>query len=308
MHWKRAGGRQYLFRSLDRQGNGKSLGPRSPETEQVLADFQRRKTSITDRLTGLRQRIAEHARFCRALRIGRVPRTAAAILRLLDQQDLLGNNVQVVGTHCLYAYEAKAGLFLDRPLMATADLDLMWDPRPRLKLMGDDTLRRAGLMGILKKADRSFAPLHQRGFRAVNRDGFMVDLIKAAPRSIQTTEPVRWGEDQDLHAAEIRNLQWLISAPKFTQVVIGEDGFPAPMVVPDPRAFALHKSWIAEQVDREPVKKTRDRQQALTVARLTVQYLPDHPFSREDLRMFPQEVVRNAAKGLASAELPPGFE
>ena len=103
MHWKRAGGRQYLFRSLDRRGNGKSLGPRSSETEQVLADFQRRKASITDRLTGLRQQVAEHARFCRALRIGRVPRTASAILRLLDQQDLLGNSVQVVGTHCLYA-------------------------------------------------------------------------------------------------------------------------------------------------------------------------------------------------------------
>ena len=192
--------------------------------------------------------------------------------------------------------------------MATADLDLMWDPRPRLKLMGDDRLRREGLMGILKKADRSFAPLHQRGFRAVNRDGFMVDLIKAAPRSIQTTEPVRWGEDQDLHAAEISNLQWLVAAPKFTQVVIGEDGFPAAMVVPEPRAFALHKSWLAGQVDREPIKKARDRQQALTVARVTVQYFPDHPFNREDLRMFPQEVIEKLAKDLRSVDMPPGFE
>ena len=35
MHWKKSKGRQDLFRSKDRYGYGKSLGPRSPATEQI---------------------------------------------------------------------------------------------------------------------------------------------------------------------------------------------------------------------------------------------------------------------------------
>ncbi len=220
MHWKRSSGRQYLFRSLDRKGNGKSLGPRSLETERVHAEFHRRKTDIAARLATLRERLAEQARFCKAVRLGRVSRTAAAIFRLLDQQGLLGHNVWVAGTHALFAYEARAGVFLDPPLMATADIDLLWDPRPRLKLMGNRRVRDAGLMGILKKADRTFEPMRKSGFRAVNRHGFMVDLIKAAPKRIIDFDPQTWGAADDLQAAEIRNLQWLVSAPKFSQLII----------------------------------------------------------------------------------------
>ena len=39
MHWKKAKGREYLFRSRDRYGNGKSMGLRSPETEKILTEF-----------------------------------------------------------------------------------------------------------------------------------------------------------------------------------------------------------------------------------------------------------------------------
>lgn len=308
MHWKKSAGREYLFRSVDREGNGKSLGPRSPETERVLSEFQRHKAEIKDRLTGLRQRMAEQARFCKAVRIGRVPQVAAAVLRLLEQRGLLGRNVLIAGTHCLFAYEARAGVFLDRPLMTTTDIDLLWDTRPRLKLVGDDKVRADGLIGILKKADRTFEPVRKRAFRAVNRDGFMVDLIKAAPRGINGLGSTRWGDENDLEAAEVRNLQWLMSAPKFSQLVIGEDGFPALLTAPDPRAFVLHKFWLAEQPDREPVKKRRDREQAKTVAELVIRYLPDHPFRNADLRMFPQDVVDSASRQIADNELPVGFD
>ncbi len=39
MHWKKAKGRQYLFKTRDRYGYGESLGPRSAETEKILAAF-----------------------------------------------------------------------------------------------------------------------------------------------------------------------------------------------------------------------------------------------------------------------------
>ncbi len=308
MHWKRSGGRQYLFRSLDREGNGKSLGPRSPKTEHIYAEFHRRKSEIAARMTSLRERLAEQSRFCKAVRIGRVSRTAAAVLRLLDQQGLLGGNVWVAGTHSLFAYEARAGIFLDRPLMATADIDRLWDTRPRLKLLGNQKIQDGGLMGILKKADRTFEPMRKRAFRAVNRDGFMVDLIKTAPPRILDIDPLCWGDANDLQAAEIRNLHWLVSAPKFSQVVIGEDGFPAPLIASDPRAFVMHKLWLADQPDREPIKKQRDRAQAHAVAQLVIRYLPDHPFGPSNLRMFPREVVASALQDVAQNDLPPGFE
>ena len=96
-------------------------------------------------------------------------------------------------------------------------------------------------MALLKRADSSFTPVYEKGFRAVNRDGYFVDLVKAAPT---------------------KTLNWLLSAPKFSDIGIGWDGVPVPMVCPDPRAFALQKLWLSSQVDRAPLKKGRDQAQA----------------------------------------------
>lgn len=46
MHWKKAKGREYLFRTRDRYGYGKSLGLRSPETEEVLKEFCKIKNRL----------------------------------------------------------------------------------------------------------------------------------------------------------------------------------------------------------------------------------------------------------------------
>jgi len=307
MHWKKSKGREYLFRTRDRNGYGRSLGPRSPETEKTLAEFRRSKAASKDRLDGLKARLTEQARFCRAALIQRVPRVVTAILRVLDNHRMLGKNVMVVGTNALYAYEAAAGVFLDRPVLATGDMDILWDVRTKLTLTEDGGIREAGLLGVLKKADRSFEPLRAGDFRAVNRDGFRVDLIKPDPARIQVKDPRRMGDDGDLAAAEIRNLQWLLSAPKFSQIVIGDDGYPGPITVPDPRAYTLHKLWISQQPDRNPLKKKRDREQALTTARLTVNYLPAHPFEESALRMFPKAVVIKEKETLSGADAPPGL-
>jgi len=58
--------------------------------------------------------------------------------------------------------------------------------------------------------------------------------------------------------------------PKITQIVIRDDDRPAPMIVPDPRAFALNKFWLSNQDDREPVKKHRNRGQAITMGKLVL--------------------------------------
>jgi hypothetical protein len=308
MHWKKAKGREYLFRSMDRRGYGKSLGLRSPETEAVYREFHENKARIQNSLRQLQDRLKEQARFCKAARIARIPRVAGSILRLLETQKLLGSSLQVIGTTALYAYEASAGVFLESGLMATQDMDLLWDIRPRLQLHGSDKIEPRGLLALLQQADRSFELIRKRSFRAVNRKGYMVDLLKPEPRPAHLLERRRIGPNGDLLAAEIRNLQWLVSSPKFTQNVIGDDGYPAVMVAPDPRAFALHKLWLSRQADREAVKRKRDKSQALAVCRLVLQYLPNLRFAPEELRMFPSSVVSATTAAIADSELPPDYD
>jgi len=308
MHWKRAKGKEYLFRSLDRFGYGKSLGPRCRETESTYLEFHSQKEKLRGRLRHVKERLKEQARFCRAARITRVPRTATAVLRLLEQHRLLGSNLQIIGTNALYAYEARAGVFLQQGLLATQDMDLLLNVRARLRLVAVDDISSKGLIDILRKADRSFDLTGGKSFRAVNRAGYMVDLVKPEPKSLLTVEKRQLGSGaDDLMAAEIRNLQWLISSPKVEQVVIGEDGYPATMVVPDPRAFATHKLWLSRQADRDTVKKKRDLHQAYAVCGLILQYLPEHEFNKQELRMFPQVLIEDIMEALNDVELPPGY-
>ncbi|MFH0726377.1 MAG: nucleotidyltransferase domain-containing protein [Pseudomonadota bacterium] len=308
MHWKKAKDREYLFRSRDRYGYGQSLGPRSSETEAIYNRFHENKKNLDNKLNELRQKLREQARLCKAVKIARTPKLVTAILRLLEQHKLMGRNLTVIGTNALYAYEASAGVFFESGLTSTRDMDILWDVRTRLRLLSTDPVDTSGLIGILRKADKTFDPIGRKSFRAVNHTGYMVDLVKPEPRSIRAKEVRRMGEDGDLEAVEIKNLDWLVSSPKFTSTVIGEDGFPAGMIAPDPRAFALHKLWLGRQQDREPIKKKRDQAQAQALCRLILQYLPTYPFDPKELKMFPKKIVAEATSQLEASDLPPGYE
>jgi hypothetical protein len=66
------------------------------------------------------------------------------------------------------------------------------------------------------------------------------------------------------------------------------------MVVPDPRALALHKLWLSPQPERDPWRQTRDRLQATALAELILRYLPQYDFFTSQLHLFPPEVGRHA--------------
>jgi hypothetical protein len=82
----------------------------------------------------------------------------------------------------------------------------------------------------------------------------------------------------DLVVTEVPGLQWLLNSPKLDAVAIDEEGWPVPMRVPDPRAFALHKVWLSSLTTREPLKKPRDLDQARAVAALVQAQMPHLPF------------------------------
>lgn len=160
------------------------------------------------------------------------------------------------------------------------------------------------MIELLRSVDRSFDVLGKGSYRAANLDGFMVDLIRPVPSPPWKSEPRSVGEEGDLTAADVGKLEWLLSSPRFEQTVIGDDGFPALMVTVDPRAFLIHKLWLSEREDREPVKKQRDRSQAVAVLGLIGQFLPQYRLDPKELRMFPREIVEAAVKAQAAPDVP----
>jgi len=308
MHWKKSKGREYLFRSKDRYGNGKSLGPRSGDTELILQEFQKNKNQVSKQFSDLKNRLKEQSRFCKAAKIQRVPRVVTKLLWLFEEQNILGRNLMVIGTNALYAYEAAAGVFFEQGIMATSDMDILGDTRTKLVLIPRDQLPKTDFMDLLRKADKSFEMMGKKSFRAVNKDGYMIDLLKPVPSMIFAREKKQIGGKGDLEAVEVMNLQWLLSSPKFSQIVIGDDGFPALMVVPDPRAFALHKLWLSSKEDRDPLKRRRDKHQGIAVAQLVLGYLPQYLFQQSELMMFPADIVEKATESIRKMQVPSDFE
>jgi hypothetical protein len=288
MHWRRRAGGEYLYHVVGKAEH--SLGPRSAETEQLKADHDSHRDRLRGRIDTLDGRMREMARVNRAMNLGRVPKLAARILRRLDAAGLLGRHLFVVGTHAMFAYEAAAGVLFESSLTETTDIDLLRDVRRRLSFALVD-VRAEGILGLLKKVDRTFA-VQRNNFRAVNDEGYYVDLIRPlAKDEILPVEAKIGPARDDLEAVGLAGLQWLINTPKFEQIVVGDDGLPLWMSCVDPRAFALHKYWISQRSDREPLKRRRDVVQARAVASVSVQYL-QLDFGAKELSAFPAALAR----------------
>ncbi|MDY7574632.1 GSU2403 family nucleotidyltransferase fold protein [Actimicrobium sp. CCI2.3] len=289
MGWKSIGGKDYLYRVTNRTGGGRSLGPRALATEDIYEKFHSGKLKTKARLKDLSASLAILAGGARAGKIARVPRLTANILRKLDEQNVLGRNLIVIGTNAAYAYEAAAGCLLDTGLTATTDCDLMWDARSTLRLAGPE-MRNGGLLAVLQSVDKSFQTYNASAFCAVNSSGFMIDLVKATPIPPWKNERSKLSEQDAMTASEIVNLKSMLASPKFVATAIGEDGFPVPMVAPDPRAFAIYKLFLSSQSDRDPTKKDRDRRQAFAVTELIEKRLTHLPFDNKSQLIFPVEM------------------
>jgi hypothetical protein len=294
MSWKTVGGRDYLYRK--RRDAWKSLGPRGAETEAIALQFHDGRTRLQERMAGLAARLDAMAPVNRALNLGRLPLIAARILRALGRANLIGSGIEVVGTNALFAYERFAGVQIAGAHLATADVDLLFDARRSLRLMAPE-VSLTGVAGLLRRVDHSFEVMGQGGFRAINRDGYMVDLITPAPKDLMVKRGrSRIGaEATDLEAVEIEGLAWLVNSPKATATVIDARGYPLTMIVPDPRAFALHKLWLAGRQDRDPLKRERDRAQAHLVASLVTSRLPHLRFDDPALASLPRALRKQSA-------------
>ena len=288
MTWKHVAGHDYLARSKQ-AGRWKSLGPRSLETEKTYEAFYAQKTAANERYRRLREQIKRRVRYAKANKINRVPKSAASVLRVFEQNDV---PVLVAGTSCLFAYEVMAGVQFDSSLTATEDLDLIFHPQRRLRIMCD--AKPHTILSLLQRADKSFAKARHASFRAINKAGFMVDVITFPLRPL-TRNPNLETAPGDLEVVEIEKLDWLASAPVLEIIAIAEDGIGVRMRVPHPACFAMHKWLIAQKPDRSPVKKPRDLSQAAAMVRLIDQYLPQYALSEAVLSVFPQTLCNQFA-------------
>lgn len=299
MVWASDNGAQYLVRSAYDPKTGlrrqKSLGPRSHATEEIKARFEDGRQAARQRLAEREELLDRQASINRAVGLGRMPLIAAKIVRALDAGGFLGKGIRIVGTNAIYAYEATAGVLVEAGLTSTEDIDLLFDARTQLHLMGKTPISERNLLTMLRKVDRSFER-DQNLFRAHNRDGYLVDLIKPVPDPPwkQEAESFSGSPDDDLAAAGIEGLEWLQNCPSFDAVVADERGMPLHLVVPDPRAFAIHKLWISDRSDRPAVKRQRDLGQARAVGQIVARYLTHLPFERRELASIPQAVFEAA--------------
>ena len=298
--WHRVGEADYLQRSYY-DGSGrrrqKNEGRRDLRTETLKSDWETGRERANSRLAAIKTVLARQAAVNRALDLGRMPLLGARILRAFDEHGLVGKGIRVVGTNALFAYEAAAGRLIDAAVTTTEDIDFLMDSRRALRLVADDTILPETLIDVLRTVDRSFQKSRQT-FRAVNRAGYLVDLIKPLRRPPWRPDRETVGApDDDLRAASIAGLAWLESAPPFESMIIDERGMPLRMVAPDPRVFAAHKLWLSRQPDRQVAKRNRDAMQAQVVASLVRRQLLHLPYEAGELRMLPREVF-DAARPL----------
>ncbi|MFZ2854077.1 MAG: GSU2403 family nucleotidyltransferase fold protein [Rhodocyclaceae bacterium] len=273
MYWKHAGETDYLIRTSTKNSQ-KSLGPRSAETEAIYTRFFTRKTTAEDREKSLREMLKRHQRLNRALHVGRVPAIVVDILDVISAAGL-SDYFTVVGTHALYAFEAAVGVrIMDSSAMETRDVDLLWDSRKRVQFVSNMKQQGGGMIGLLQKVDASFQIRHDQQYTATNSKGFEVDIIR---REVEGNDPhpVRLSDaEDDFWVTQARNAGSLLSAPRFSSVIVSSAGYMARMNTISPLAFARFKRWMAEQADRDPLKRSRDLRQAEVVDALVDEYLP----------------------------------
>ena len=266
---------KYLVRTTP-SGAETSLGPRTPENEAIYERFTLRKRESAERVSGLKAALVQHQRLNRALRVGRVDPLVVALLgRLASTQ--LSPHFRVVGTHALYAYEATAGVRLDSDTLATRDMDLLWDTRKRILFSTQLAKVDSSMLGVLKKVDSSFRIRKSQKYTAVNKDGFEVDIIRRE-RTGDDPHPIKLSdEDEDFWVVQARRANVRLDSPGFSAVIVATNGSMARMNTVHPATFVAFKRWMANQADREALKRRRDVLQADTVQTLLDKYLPLSP-------------------------------
>lgn len=272
MYWRTQGQADYLIRE-SAGGAQKSLGPRSEETESIHARFKLRKGEATSRLAALTTSAHNQQRLNKALRIGRVPGIVVKTLNALEDAGLQ-SHFMTIGTHALYAYESACGVRFIPDALATQDLDLLFDSRKRIAFVSHMRKMDSSFIGALQKADPTFRVMADQKQTAINDAGFEVDVIRRTAKGLDP-HPFRMSADEnDLWAVQVEGAEKMLSAPRFSQMIVAETGHMAVMNTMNPVTFIAIKRMIAAAAGRDPKKRIKDVLQADLVESLIKTHMP----------------------------------
>jgi hypothetical protein len=282
---KEVGGRVYLYEIFDRSGNGRSLGPWSPQQEARLADYRKQKARLKQRRESSSTRLEETGRLAKALRVPMLANAAGPILREADKRRLLGTHFLVIGTNAIAAYTVEAGGFIPEAPEETDDFDLAWSATERDVREGERVL-----WDMLKAVDETFTVNLERTFQARNAKAYEVEILVAPSRigSMAKTDRPR--------PVPLPEQEWLLLGKPVDRVVICRDGSAARIVAPDPRWFALHKLWLGRQRKRNALKRRKDLQQGRALMDAVREAMPHYPLNKAFERSLPRELERPYAE------------
>jgi hypothetical protein len=269
-------GRSCLYETQDRGGDGRSLGPWSPELDARLAGYRAKKAELKARVAASGRRLEETARLGRALRLPALAEEAAEIVREADRRGLLDGQVLVVGTNAMPAYAVEAGGFIRGAPDETQDFDLVW---------AGPNGGAPALWPMLKAVDPTFTVNMELGFQARNARAYEVEVLVAPSRaeSLSCCDQPR--------AIELPEQEWLLLGHPVDHVVISRGAGPARIVAPDPRWFALQKLWLARQAKRNPLKRPKDLRQGLALLNAVDAAMPQYPLDDDFVASVPEPLL-----------------
>jgi hypothetical protein len=274
---KEVKGHAYLYEVLDRANNARSLGPWSADAEARVEEYQATKKAAKERRALSGDALDTTCRLYRALRLPQIDSAAGGILREADRRGLLGTRLLVIGTNAMPAYSLEAAGFIRDVPDETFDFDMAWAAETMPE-------QEQPVWDMLKAVDPTFTVNTERPFQARSAKAYEFELL-AAPSRLNSL-PRR---DRPLPVA-LPEQEWLLRGRPVDHVLVARDLRPARIVAPDPRWFALHKLWLAEKPERNPLKKTKDRKQGVALLSAIEQVMPHYPLDGSFADELPEDL------------------
>lgn len=259
MFWQSKGHVEYLAVKKSGYDSGTTKGVRSTETEALYDAFVAEKELAKSRAAEADALIEQRALQYRALRLPVMLDKQGELLRALDIEGLLRNDLLVVGTNAFAAYEVLCGVKFPAGNEPTQDFDLAWCRGSSVslaRLAPDSSVKgRKTLMGVLQSIDSTYRLSRKKPYQAVNSAGYEVELLAAPSRA-----PLPKNEAFEPMVSLVEQ-EWLLCGKPAFVVVATQRHRACPLYVPDPRWMAVHKLWLAKKPERNAQKKPKDARQ-----------------------------------------------
>lgn len=292
---KKVGGNSYLCKRVG--SSEKSLGVAKDDSYKVIEKFNLEKERLKEKINMLEIRIKSQAVLVKNSSISKIPMVFANNIRAGNKL----NDLVVIGTNCLFAYESKYGVTLQADSMVTQDLDYFLDSRkPLSNIFRSSSNVTKSLLETFRQSDSSFVLKHgEYSFSIENDSGFSIDFVTQSKRPV-TLKNINIDLDRkDVRPAIINNIHWMFNSYEFEEEIIFDTrGMPLKIKVPPPLVFAAYKFFLAEERLGHP-KSIKDKAQSESLFEL----LRDkNEIDISSLKGFPKKLIDNIVDKIKDME------